>query len=152
MDLKTLVDPPFAQDPPVKLNIDARILGMVCAILGALGALFALFALLAIGTFFAVYGHGGIFAFALVGALVLIAAGVLAAVGGWRMYNGNPEGKRLVIYSLAIDFIGQIVYGIGFANLGNLIVSLVVIAAVYYLVVISRFAQSTPPAAPPTPR
>jgi hypothetical protein len=64
------------------------------------------------------------------------------------MYNGNVEGKRLVIYSLAISFVAQIVTGIGFAQLGNVILSLVVIAVIYYLVVISRFSESSPPPAP----
>lgn len=146
LDLNTLVNPPFAQDPPVKLNIDARILGIVCVVIGTLGALFALLAILALGAFVTVYGQSGVFALALVGSLVTIVAGAMAAVGGWRMYQGNAEGKRLVIYSLAINVVGQIVTGIGQARLGGLILYLIVIAIIYYLVVISRFTQAPPPA------
>jgi uncharacterized membrane protein YfcA len=141
LDLNTLVNPPFAQDPPVKLNIDARLLGLVVAIISALGALFAVLALLIIGT------HP----LALIGSLVAIVGGVLAAVGGWRMYRGNMEGKRLVIYSLALSFISAIVTGIGYAKLGNAILSLCVTAVIYYLVVISRFSQAPPPPPPAPP-
>ncbi|TMF98721.1 MAG: hypothetical protein E6I10_04315, partial [Chloroflexi bacterium] len=44
--LDTLVNPPFANDPPVKVNFDAKVVGLVVAILAGIGALFSLLALL----------------------------------------------------------------------------------------------------------
>ncbi len=144
MDSKTniLLNPPFAQDPPVKLDINAKMLGIVIAILsalGILGALTALVALLGVGSILAAAGFGGILALAYVGVLVGGAAEVMSLVGGWRMYQGNADGKRLVIYALALGFVAQIVTGLGYVSLGNIIVPILIILAVYYLVVISRF-------------
>ncbi len=50
------------------------------------------------------------------------------------------------IYGLAIGFLSEIVSGIGFGTLGNVILPLVVIAILYYRVVVSRFPgeQSLP--------
>ncbi len=149
LDLNTLVNPPFAKDPPVKVDIDAKVLGIIVAILSALAILFglgALTALAGVGAFLASVGFGGFLPIAYLGVLVSLAADVMSLIGGWRMYQGNAEGKRLVIYGLAIGFVGQIVSGIGYAS-GGVIVSLVVLAAVYYLVVVSRFPGDQP--APP---
>lgn len=146
-----LLNPPFAKDPPVKLDINAKVLGIVIAVLsalGILGALSALGALLGVGAIYAAAGFGGILAFAYVGVLVGAAADVLSLVGGWRMYQGQVDGKRLVIYGLALGLLGQIVTALGYITVGNVIVPILVILVVYYLVVISRFpgqATQSPP-------
>ncbi len=146
-DLKTLVNPPFAQDPPIKLKIDAKILGAVVALLSVLGILLglgALPALLGVGALLAPYGFAGFVPLIFIGVLVGLVANVMSVIGGWQMYQGNLEGKRLVIYGLAVWFLGEIVSGIGFVSLGNVILPILVIAIVYYLVVISRFAGEQP--------
>ncbi len=148
-----LLNPPFAQDPPVKLDVNAKILGIIIAglsALGILGALTALAALLGVGAILAAAGVGGILALAYVGVLVGGAADVMSLVGGWRMYQGNVEGKRLVIYALALGFLGQIVTGVGYVSLGNVILPLLIILVVYYLVVISRFPGEAPRAPRPS--
>ena len=108
--LDTLVNPPFANDPPVKVNLDAKVVGLVVAILAALGALLSLLALLALLGAGAVAGStfGGIFFIALIGVLVTLVADVMAAIGGWQMYQGSESGKRLAIYGLALAFVAQI--------------------------------------------
>jgi hypothetical protein len=145
--LDTLVNPPFASDPPVKLNVDAKVVGIVVAILAAIGGLLSLFGLLGLlGVGAALTAFGGIFAFALIGIAANLVADVMMALGGWQMYQGNESGKRLVIYGLAIAFLAQIVLLLGYAASSS-ILQLIVLAIIYYVVVVSRFPGQTPSAA-----
>jgi len=145
--LDTLVNPPFANDPPVKVNFDAKVVGLVVAILAGIGALFSLLALLGLLGANAVAGtaFAGIFFIALIGVLVNLVAEVMAAIGGWQMYQGNENGKRLAIYGLALAFVAQIVQMIGFASAGG-IVGLILLAIVYYAIVVSRHSSPRPSA------
>ena len=137
--LDTLVNPPFANDPPVKLNVDAKVVGLVVAILAAIGGLFSLFGLLSLlGVGAALTAFGGIFALALIGVAVNLVADVMMALGGYQMYQGNESGKRLVIYGLAIAFVAQIVLALGYTA-GSAILQLIVLGIIYYVVVVSRF-------------
>jgi hypothetical protein len=137
--LDTLVNPPFANDPPVKLNVDAKVVGLVVAILAAIGGLFSLFGLLSLlGVGAALTAFGGIFALALIGFAVNLVADVMMAMGGWQMYQGNESGKRLVIYGLAIAFVAQIVLALGYTA-SSAILQLIVLGIIYYVVVVSRF-------------
>jgi hypothetical protein len=141
--LDTLVNPPFANDPPVKLNLDAKVVGLVVAILGGLGALFAFLGLLGLlGLGAALSGFAGIFFLALVGVILNLVADVMAALGGWQMYQGNESGKRLAIYGLAIAFAAEIIQMIGFSS-GSAIVPLILLALVYYAIVVSRYPAKT---------
>ena len=73
-----------------------------------------------------------------------LVADVMSLLGGWQMYQGIADGKRLVIYGLAIGFVAQIVSALGYASIGSLILPILVILVVYYLVVISRFPGPAP--------
>ncbi|TMG33796.1 MAG: hypothetical protein E6H92_14200 [Chloroflexi bacterium] len=142
-----LLNPPFAQDPPVKLDIDAKILGIIIAILSAIGViagLFGLLALLGFSALLAAAGASGIVFLAWIGVLAGLVADVMSLLGGWQMYQGIADGKRLVIYGLAIGFVAQIVSALGYASIGSLILPILVILVVYYLVVISRFPGPAP--------
>lgn len=147
-DVNTLVNPPFAQNPPVRINIDSKILGIIIAILSGLAILFGLgglFALLGVGALLAVNaGLASLLPLAFIGLLVGLVSEVMSLMGGWQMYQGNAEGKRLVIYGLAVGFLAEIVYGIGYVSLGSVILPLIVIAIFYYLVVVSRFPGEQP--------
>ena len=144
--LDTLVSPPFASDPPVKVNLDAKVVGLVVAILAGLGALFSLLGLLGLlGAAAALSTFGGIYLLALLGVLVNLVADVMATIGGWRMYQGNENGKRLAIYGLAIAFIAEIIQMIGFAS-ASAIVPLILLALLYYAVVVSRYPSQAPSA------
>jgi hypothetical protein len=137
--LDTLVNPPFAQNPP--FNVNAKTVGLVVLILGIIGGILGLIALpfvLAIGAFAAAAGAGPLVVLALPALLVNIAANVLAIWGGYRMWQGETDGKRLVIYALALSFIATLVYGLG-VDLAGQLFTLIVLAVVYYIVVISRF-------------
>src|SRR3989442_2447206 len=82
--LDTLVNPPFANDPPVKVNFDAKVVGLVVAILAGLGALLSLLALLGLLGASAVAGStfGGISFIPFIGALVTLVADVMPPTCG----------------------------------------------------------------------
>jgi hypothetical protein len=140
--LDTLVNPPFANNPPVKLNLDAKVVGLVVAILGGLGALFVFLALLSLLGFGAALSATGIFFIALIGVILNLVADVMAAIGGWQMYQGNESGKRLAIYGLAIAFVAEIIQMIGFSS-SSAIVPLILLALVYYAIVVSHYPAKT---------
>jgi hypothetical protein len=113
--------------------------GVVVAILGGLGALFALLGLLGLlGLGAALSAFAGIFFLALIGVILNLVADVMVALGGWQMYQGNEAGKRLAIYGLAIAFVAEIIQMIGFSS-GSAIVSLILLALLYYAIVVSRY-------------
>ncbi|HEX9269673.1 MAG TPA: hypothetical protein VF998_07510 [Candidatus Limnocylindria bacterium] len=157
LNLETLVNPPFAKDPPVKIDINASTLGLIIAVLSAIGLLFsvlalpALFAASAIASVYAV-GFGGIFALALIGLLWSIASSALSAWGGYRMYKLDPEGKRFAIYGLALGLVGQLITAIGYYSVGGQIVPIALTVVLYYLVVVSRFPQPAKAEQPATPQ
>lgn len=162
-----LLDPPFATNPPVKLNIDAKILGLVLAILACIGALLALLA----GGLFAAFAFvGGFTLIWVLGSLVTIVGYIVGAVGGFQMFNGNRAGKQWLIYGLALGLLGAAINMIGtiiaysgvssicsayVVNCGysvagpivGFIISAIVLFILYYLVVISRFPGDAPLAA-----
>ncbi len=142
--LQALLNPPFAKDPPVKLNIPAKTLGAIYAILGAISALFGLLgalALLGLSGAVAVAGLGGVIFLVLIGSLIAVVGTVIAAWGGYRMYQADPGGKTLVIYGLALNALGGLVsaLGSGGGGLASWIISLAITFVLYYLVIISRF-------------
>src|SRR5260370_24265502 len=101
--LDRLVNPPFASNPPVKVNFDAKVVGLVVAILAGIGALFALLGLLGLlGVGAALSGFGGIFVLALIVVTVSLVADVMCAIGAGQLYQGNESGKRLSFCLLAI--------------------------------------------------
>lgn len=151
-----LTDPPFANDPPIKVNVNAKILGLVIGILAIIGAVFFLLVSLGglwiIGNANAVcnsYGYtcttNGVFILGLIGLLVVLAGYVMSAIGGFRMYNFNRAGKHQVIYGLLLAVVGGIIAMIGYGGfLSTLIFDLIVALVLYYLVVISRFPGEVP--------
>jgi hypothetical protein len=150
-------------DPPVKLNISAKIIGIIAVILAALGLLgylFAIPAVLLIGTAETVLGvpvgtHAGILILALLGLGIGVVAALLELIGGYRMYQENPEGKRLLIYGIALGALGSVIFGIGYGGIGGVIIGLIIDFVIYYIVVISRFSNEAPlvagGAVPPPP-
>ena len=142
--LDALLNPAFAQDPPVKLDIPAKTLGLVYAILGAIAALFGLSGLLGalqLGGYFALAGVGGVLFLVIIGGLISLVGTAMAAWGGYRMYQADRGGKRIVIYGLVLNALGGLVSALGSfgGGLAGWIVSLVFIFVLYYLVIISRF-------------
>ena len=134
--MDSLLDPPFAKDPPLKLDIPARTLGLVCAILGGIGTFFGVLGLLGLSAFAAV---AGLSALVPIGILVGVIGTAVSAWGGYRMYQGDRDGKRLVIYGLVANSIGNLVAGLVTGGIANWIVNTAFLFVIYYLVVISRF-------------
>jgi hypothetical protein len=155
-----LTDPPFAADPPIKLNVPAKTLGLVIGILAIIGILIDLIALPVVFALNNVAsdadtvcrelggqncgGSSGIFGLALIGVLISLVGAVLYAFGGFRMYQLNRQGKELVIYGLAVNLIGGIFDIIGYGGVGSFIFSLIIAVVIYYLVVISRWPGDAP--------
>jgi uncharacterized membrane protein len=147
---ETLMNPPFAKDPPVKLNVPAKTLGLICAILGAISALFGVFAiagflgLSALATAAGVVS--GLYWLGVIGLIVAVIGTIIAAWGGYRMYQEQPDGKRLVVYGLAINVVGSLIGSLGGAGggFGGWIVGTAIAFVLYYLVIISRFPSEAP--------
>ena len=148
-----LTDPPFAADPPIKLNVPAKTVGLVAAILGIIGlvvfGLFGLIAAFALSTVASVCGlttcvGTGIFFLAIIGVLALAVGALLYTIGGFQMYNLNRSGKNLVIYGLAVGVIGGLLELIGGLGAGSFIFDLIWFAVGWYLVVISRWPGDAP--------
>ena len=144
--LETLLAPPFAADPPIKLNVPAKTLGLILAILGAISAFFGIlgvFALLGLSAIAVAYG--GIFLLAVIGVIVGEIGAVVGAWGGYQMYKGNRDGKRLAIYGVLLNVVGSLIAAIGGSGgLVGWIFGALISFVVYYLIVISRFPDDLP--------
>jgi hypothetical protein len=134
--LDTLLDPPFAKDPPVKLDIRAKTLGLVYAILAGISTFFGVIGVLGVSAITAVANTGALF---LVGTVINLVGSALVAWGGYQMYQGVRDGKRLVIYGLVASAVGSLIAALGNLGLGGWIVNAVILFVLYYLVIISRF-------------
>ncbi|MEX2046755.1 MAG: hypothetical protein WEE03_06290 [Chloroflexota bacterium] len=145
-----LLNPSFLKDPPVKLDIPAKTLGLVCAILAGISTFFGVIGLLGVSALAAAAGTGALF---LVGTVINLVGSALVAWGGYRMYQSDRDGKRLVIYGLVASAIGSLIAALGNLALAGWIVNVVILFIVYYLVVISRFEGDpklvSAPARPP---
>ena len=157
-----LTDPPFAANPPVKINVNARILGLVIGILATIGAILGLIGLFAVFGFCTSFGISisgcGFPILWLLGAILGLAGDILAAIGGYRMYQLNRAGKEQVIYGLALALLGALLglvgniiaysglIGVGFggAVIFGFIIDVIIYFIIYYLVVVSRFPGEAP--------
>ena len=157
-----LVKPPFASNPPLKVNVPAKTYGLVLGILAALGAIFGLIAAISAFTWSStlnadcnlvnsVYGttvcQSHSTAIAGLGELVVLVGMVLGAWGGFKMYQGDHQGRPLMVYGLVLAVLGQLVYAIfwGFSYyVAGFIVALIIYAVIYYFIVISRFPDEQP--------
>lgn len=148
-----LLNPSFMKDPPVKLDIPAKTLGLVCAILAGISTFFGAIGLLGVSALTAATGVGPLF---LVGTVINVIGSALVAWGGYQMYQGVRDGKRLAIYGLAASAVGSLIVALGTGGLAGWIVNLVILFVIYYLIVISRFEGDpklvTTPAPPPVDR
>ena len=145
-----LLDPPFAKDPPVKLDIPAKTLGLVYAILGAIGTFFGVLGLLGLSAVSAVVGAGPLF---FIGTLIGVIGTALAAWGGYKMYQGIRDGKRFAIYGIGLNAVGALIAALSYGGLTGWVLNAIFAFVLYYLVVISRFegdpkvVSTTPPGA-----
>jgi len=169
--LDPLVNPTFLDrnNPPLKVNVSAKTMGIIVLVLGILGIvgyLILIPSVLAIGTITSALGvavqTSGILFLALIGLVIGLVADLIGTVGGYQMYQGNHEGKRLVIYGLVIGTASNLLFNIGYASVGGWIVNLIITGIAYYFVVISRWPDeaplvttgggtSAPPPPPPPP-
>jgi uncharacterized membrane protein YfcA len=148
-----LLNPSFMKDPPVKLDIPAKTLGLVCAILAGISTFFGVIGLLGLSALATATGAGPLF---FVGTLINVVGSALVAWGGYKMYQGVRDGKRLAIYGLVTSAVGSLIVALGTGGLAGWIVNLLILFVIYYLIVISRFEGDpklvTTPAPPPVDR
>lgn len=137
--LDALVNPPFATNPPIRLSVDAKFIGLGVAILAGLFGLIGLYDLLVLLNAGIQPSYAGIWVVLFVDTVVNLLADAMGLIGGWRMFKGNPAGKRLAIYGLTLSFLVQALLGLGFGTGPSLIVWLILLAMLYYAVVVSRF-------------
>ena len=150
-----LTDPPFAADPPIKVNIPAKTVGIVAAILGILEliffGLFGLFAAFALTTLATVCdgltncNTGGIFFLALVG--VIVDSGRLAALPHRRLPDVQPESRRQEPGHLrprARTRRRDLLELIGGLGAGGFIFDIIWFVVGWYIVVISRWPGDAP--------
>jgi hypothetical protein len=156
--LDFLVEPTFIDRSNPPLRVSATVIGWIAVVLSALGLLGLLLTIpvvFAVGTAVALAGgttgHSGIFLLALLGLILVAITTLMALVGGWQMTQGNHNGRRLLIQSLALNTLFSLIYNIGLANVGQFILHLVVNAIIYYFVVISRFPDEVPVGSGSTP-
>lgn len=156
--LHSLTDPPFADDPPLKVPVDSRVLGLVIGILSLVAGLAWL--LVSIAGLWVVgsvdpycnsvaagssCGSTGIFAVGLIGFLLVVAGYMLSAIGGFRMFALVHEAKSQTIYGLLLGAIGGIIATIGYGGfLSVLIFDLLLAFVIYYLIIVSRFPDEEP--------
>ena len=144
--LETLLAPPFAADPPIKLNVPAKTLGLILAILGAISAFFGIlgvFALLGLSAI--VVAYSGIFLLAVIGVIVGEIGSIVGAWGAYRMYKEDRDGKRLAIYGVLLNVVGSLIAAVGGSgSLIGWIFGALISFVVYYLIVISRFPAELP--------
>lgn len=146
--MDSLMDPPWAKDPPVKLDIPAKTLGLVLAILGGIGTVFGVLGLLGVSAFAAAVGGGLL----VIGTLIGLIGTAMGAWGGYQMYQGDRRGKRLAVYGLIVSALGSLIAALASADLGGWIVNALLSFAIYYLVIISRFEDEPKLAGTVAPR
>lgn len=155
-----LTDPPFAEHPPLKLDVDARVLGLVIGILSVVGAiawtLVSITGLWVVGSVNAFCSGfqqsgsdcgttSGVFALGLIGFALVVAGYLLGAVGGFRMFTEHHLAKRVVIYGQLIGVVGGLLAVFGYSGFVSVFIFDVLLAiVVYYLVIVSRFPDEMP--------
>lgn len=130
--LDQLLDPPFARTATFHAN--AKTVGLILAILAGIGLLFGL-----IGLPFAL-ALAGVIPLLVLSLIASLVGAALTGLGGYQMYREDQAGKRWVIYGLIVYLVG-IVFGILTGSIVQQIVPLIVLAALYYVVVTSRFPE-----------
>ena len=141
--LDSLVNPPFATNPPIRISVDAKYIGLAVAILAlpfALANSYNLVVLLSALNSGIQSINVGIWLLFFVDIVLTLVAAVMALIGGWRMLRRDPAGKRLAIYGVGLAFLVEALIGLGFGTGLSSIVRLVILAMLYYAVVVSRFA------------
>ena len=151
-----LLSPPFLKDPPIKVNINAKVLGIVIAVVYGLGLLLSLASIQVVfgvsnafcnNPYFNTYANCGIHPLALLGFLAAAAGNVLSLIGGIQMWQLKIKGKEWVIYGLILGLLGSLIESVGYYGgfgITGFIFAVVIAAAIYYTVVISRFPGEPP--------
>jgi hypothetical protein len=132
--LHRVIHPGFARRPP--FFVSARLVGLLAAALAGL-ALFV--AVINAGTDLLL--APGRLPHELPSLAIQVVAAALGLAGGILMWNGHRRGKRLVVGSLVLDVVGNAVPDPRHLFAIEALLQLALWAAIYYLVVVSRYER-----------
>ena len=154
-----LTDPPFADDPPLKLSVDSKVLGLVIGILSVVAGLAwllvsvtGLWVVGSVNPYCSAFDPtaatcgttNGIFILGVAGFVLVVAGSMLSAIGGFRMFAMVQEAKSQAIYGLVLGAVGGVIATIGYTGfLSVFIFDLLLGVVVYYLIIVSRFPDPT---------
>jgi hypothetical protein len=156
-----LVRPPFAERPPIRVNLDARLLGLVLTILGIVAAVVSLLFVLGVSSLCNGLVLCSFPTLDVAGTVLLTAGWVVMTVGVVMMLTlpGVAGSRAVAVYGLVLaaagdvlSLVGNIVfvganslyYRLGDGSIVIFVFWLVVSAILYYLVVTSRPAGEPP--------
>lgn len=154
MDLwnNVIVNPPFRNDPPVKVNVTARTMGIIALVFGILGGL-ALLLLLPAVVFVSTAANDlchlyndcvtNSYPLATFGIVVGIVGVVAQIVGGIWMMNGQVKGRALLVYALILGVLGNLLVTVNYGG-GTSFFGIVLDLVIYYFLVIARFPGEAP--------
>jgi len=160
-----LVRPPFAEHPAIRLGLDARLLGVVLAVLGIPAAIISVLFVAGVSNLCNGLVLCSFPSVDVAGTTLLTVGWLVMTVGVAMMLSLAPGGRAVAVYGLVVAVVGDVVslvgnivfvganslyYRLGAGSIVIFLIWLVVAAILYYLVVTSRVAgEPREPAAEP---
>jgi hypothetical protein len=140
---ESLLHPPFQSDPPIKLNISAKVLGLIYAVLAGIASVLTI---LQFPSFFRV---GGLVPVVIIAEATSVVGMAMITLGGYQMYRTNKRGKEIAIEGMTLYVFSQVVAVLGqllfisypIVFLVSGLVFFAVALVFYYLAVISHFPE-----------
>ncbi|HYY55014.1 MAG TPA: hypothetical protein VFA01_06505 [Candidatus Dormibacteraeota bacterium] len=135
--LRSIVEPAFANNPPLKVSLSTTVVGGAVCVLGSLGVLASFLGILR--ATLVVTGVG-----TWIVAVLLLVRGIAAGIatyGGYRMYQYDSSWKSRVVYGIAAYFVTEILLLV--TSPVSELLAMVVTAVTYYLVVLSHVPAET---------
>ena len=154
-----LVRPPFAARPPIQLDLDARLLGLVLTVLGIVAAVVSLLYVVGVSNLCNGLVLCSVPTVNVAGTVLLTAGWVVMTVGVVMMLTRTGQGRAVAVYGLVLAAAGDVVslvgnivfvganslyYRLGAGSIVIFLIWLVVATVLYYLVVTGRFAGEPP--------
>ncbi len=148
-----LVRPPFAARPPIRLNLDARLLGLVLTILGIIATVVSLLYVLGVSSLCNGLVLCSFPTVNVAGTVLLTAGWAVMTVGVVMMLTLTGGGRALAVYGVVAAALGDVVslvgnivfvganslyYRLGAGSIVIFVFWLIVAAILYYLVVTGR--------------
>lgn len=151
---KALVHPRFARNPPLGLKVDAKSIGIVVVVfsLYSIGTQSISVAIFVGISFFVrwagIFSSQGFF-LQTFGPMVGLIGALLSLWGGWRMWRGYSTGKNWIVAGLGLGILSDVAFSLTFPAAWQIdlqsVFGVVFLLGLCYVVVISRFADTSIP-------